>query len=290
MRSTSDINNSIRAINQTSQITKAMKLISTSKMQKAIARYDANLLYFNRVRAALKDILVHSRELRHTFVERHEEGIPAYIVIAADKGLAGGYNHNILNYALDFMTEGDKFVITIGQEARAFFERKKIPIDVEYLHIAQNPTLYEARNLVSDIAGMYRQGIMSEVYLIYTRYYSNVKQTPVALKLLPVEMDAFADVELEMEYQTEMNYHPSPEQVFDVLVPQYIIGLVYGALIQAFASENSARMMAMDNASRNADEMTSRLNIEMNHARQQSVTREITEIVGALDAMEKEEK
>jgi len=289
MRSTSDINNSIKAINQTSQITKAMKLISTSKMQKAIQRYDANLLYFNRVRSALKDILIHSHDLHHTFLERHEEGIPAYIVIAADKGLAGGYNHNILNFAYDFMTKDDKFVITIGQETRAFFERKKIPIDVEYLHIAQNPTLYEARNLVSDISGMYRQGIMSEVYLIYTRYYSNVKQVPVALELLPIELAAFDDVTIESQYENELNYHPSPRQVFDVLVPQYIVGLVYGALVQAFASENSARMMAMDNASRNADDMTARLNIEMNHARQQSVTREITEIVGAMEAIEEEE-
>lgn len=286
MRSTSDIGNSIKAINQTSQITKAMKLISTSKMQKAIQRYEANLLYFDRVRAALKDILTHSHELHHTFLEKHEKGIPAYIVIAADKGLAGGYNHNILNFAMDFMTKGDKFIITIGQEARAFFERKKIPIDVEYLHIAQNPTLYEARNLVSDIAGMYKQEIMSDVYLIYTRYFSNVKQQPVAIKLLPVEMSAFDDVHLEAIYGSELNYHPTKEEVFDVLIPQYIIGLVYGSLIQAFASENSARMMAMDNASRNADDMTSKLNIEMNHARQQAVTREITEIVGAMEAME----
>lgn len=288
MRSVSDINNSIKAINQTSQITKAMKLIATSKMQKAISRYDANLLYFNSVRATLKDILVHSFDVHHTFFERHEEGIPAYIVIAADKGLAGGYNHNILNFAMDFMTPGEKFVITIGQEARAFFERKKVPIDVEYLHIAQNPTLYEARNLVDDIAGTYRQGIMSEVYLIYTRYYSNIKQKPVALQLLPVEIQSFDDVEIPWDYQGELNYHPSRRKVFDVLVPQYIIGLVYGALIQAFASENSARMMAMDNASRNADEMTAKLNIQMNHARQQAVTREITEIVGAMDAMEGE--
>ncbi len=289
MRSRSDISNSIKAIDQTSQITKAMKLIATSKMQKAIQRYDANLLYFNRVRAALKDILVHSRDQHHTFLERHEEGIPAYIVIAADKGLAGGYNHTILNYAYDFMTKGDKFVITIGQEARAFFERKKVPIDVEYLHIAQNPTLYEARNLVNDIAGMYRQSIMSEVYLIYTRYFSNVKQKPVALGLLPLEMADFEDVDIETQYAHELNYHPSPSQVFDVLVPQYIVGLVYAALVQAFASENSARMMAMDNASRNADDMTAKLNIEMNHARQAAVTNEIIEIVGALEALENEE-
>ena len=289
MRSASDISNSLKAIGQTSQITKAMKLISTSKMSKAIQRYEANLLYFNRVRATIKDILIHSRDLRHTFVEKHEQGIPAYIVIAGDKGLAGGYNHNILNYAHDFMTDGDKFVITIGQEARAFFERKKVPIDVEYLHVVQNPTLYEARNLVGDLAGMYKQEIMSEVYLIYTRYYSNVKQAPVALKLLPVELSAFKDVVTEFEYEGEIDYHPSRGRVFDTLIPQYIIGLVYGALIQAFASENSARMVAMDNASRNADEMTSKLNIEMNHARQAAVTSEITEIVSAMEAITGEE-
>ena len=285
MRSLADVKNSIRAIGDTSKITNAMKLISTSKMQKAIQRYDANLLYFNRVRSALKDILVHSHELHHTFLEKHEKGRPAYIVIAADKGLCGAYNHNILNFAYDFMTPDDKFVITIGQEARAFFERKNIPIDVEYLHISQNPTLYEARNLADDLSKMYKDSEMNEVYLLYTRYYSSVKQVPTALKLLPVELSSFADIETELEYESEMNYHPSPKQVFDVLVPQYIIGLVYGALIQAFASENSARMMAMDSSSKNAEEMLGKLNIELNRARQQAITMEITEIVGAMEAL-----
>lgn len=285
MRSLADVKNSIRAIGDTSKITNAMKLISTSKMQKAIQRYDANLLYFNRVRSALKDILVHSHELHHTFLEKHEKGRPAYIVIAADKGLCGAYNHNILNFAHDFMKPDDKFVITIGQEARAFFERKSIPIDVEYLHISQNPTLYEARNLADDLSKMYKDSEMNEVYLLYTRYYSSVKQVPTALKLLPVELSSFADIETELEYENEMNYHPSPKQVFDVLVPQYIIGLVYGALIQAFASENSARMVAMDSSSKNAEEMLGKLNIELNRARQQAITMEITEIVGAIEAL-----
>ena len=285
MSNTADVKSSIRAINDTSKITKAMKLISTSKMQKAIARYDANLLYFNRVRSALKDILVHSHDLHHTFLEKHEKGFPAYIVIAADKGLCGGYNHNILNFAYDFMKEGEKFVITIGQEARAFFERKKLPIDVEYLHISQNPTLYEARNLAADLSKMYRSSEMNEVYLIYTRYYSSVKQVPTALKLLPVEMSEFDDIETELDYENEMNYHPSPNKVFDVLVPQYIIGLIYGALIQAFASENSARMVAMDSSTKNAEEMLGKLSIALNRARQQAITMEITEIVGAMDAL-----
>lgn len=285
MRSLADVKNSMRAISDTSKITSAMKLISTSKMQKAIQRYDANLLYFNRVRSAIKDILVHSHELHHTFLEKNEKGHPAYIVIAADKGLCGAYNHNILNFASDFMTPGEKFVITIGQEARAFFERKNIPIDVEYLHISQNPTLYEARNLADDLSKMYKNSEMNEVYLLYTRYYSSVKQIPTALKLLPVELSSFADIETEVDYENEMNYHPSPRKVFDVLVPQYIIGLIYGALVQAFASENSARMMAMDSSSKNAAEMLGKLSIELNRARQQAITMEITEIVGAMEAL-----
>lgn len=285
MRSLADVKNSIGAIGDTSKITKAMKLISTSKMKKAIQRYDANLLYFNRVRAAIKDILVHSHDLHHTFLEKHEKGHPAYIVIAADKGLCGAYNHNILNFAYDFMAKDEKFVITIGQEARAFFERKQVPIDVEYLHISQNPTLYEARNLVDDLTRMYKESEMNEVYVIYTRYYSSVKQEPTVIKLLPMELTSFEDIDTECEYENEMNYYPSPRQVFDVLVPQYIVGLVYGALVQAFASENSARMMAMDSSSKSADEMLAKLNIELNHARQQAITMEITEIVGALEAL-----
>ncbi len=285
MSNMADVKNSINAIGDTSKITKAMKLISTSKMQKAIARYDANRLYFDRVRSALKDILVHSHDLHHTFLEKHEKGFPAYIVIAADKGLCGGYNHNILNFAYDFMTKDEKFVITIGQEARAFFERKNVPIDVEYLHISQNPTLYEARNLSSDLSKMYKSSEMNEVYLIYTKYISSVKQEPRALKLLPVEMCEFDDVETELDYSCEMNYYPSPNRVFDVLIPQYIVGLIYGALVQAFASENSARMMAMDSATKNAEEELGKLSIALNRARQQAITMEITEIVGAMDAL-----
>ena len=126
---------------------------------------------------------------------------------------------------------------------------------------------------------------MNEVYLLYTRYYSSVKQVPTALKLLPMELDSFADIETELDYENEMNYHPSPRKVFDVLVPQYIVGLIYGALVQAFASENSARMMAMDSSSKNAAEMLGKLSIELNRARQQAITMEITEIVGAMEAL-----
>ncbi|MBD5559811.1 MAG: ATP synthase F1 subunit gamma [Clostridia bacterium] len=285
MQTASDIKNSIKAIQEISQITNAMKLISTSKMTKAIQRYEANLLYFERVQSVLKDLLATTEELHHVYFTPNNEGVPAYVVIAADKGLCGGYNHNVLNFAYRQMQPGDKMIITIGQETRAFFERKNIMIDLEYLHIVQQPTLYEARNLTNDICRMYREKLISEATLIYTRYYSRVKQAPVAMKLLPVSESTFAGEDLGSTYSGDFSYHPSRREVFDTLVPQYILGLVYGALVQAAASENAARLMAMDSAAKNADEMIRGLSMQLNHARQQAVTREITEIVSAVEAL-----
>lgn len=288
MQTASDIKGSMKAIQDISQITNAMKLISTSKMTRAIQRYEANLLYFDRVRAVLKYLLQTTEELHHAYLTPNAEGVPAYVVIAADKGLCGGYNHNVLNFAYNQMQPGEKMIITIGQETRAFFERKNIMIDLEYLHIVQEPTLYEARNLTNDICRMYRQKFISEATLIYTRYYSRLKQVPVALKLLPVSENEFADVNLEESNVYDFSYHPSRRKVFDRLVPQLILGLVYGALVQAAASENSARLVAMDNAAKNADEMIRDLSVQLNHVRQQAVTREITEIVSAVEALAEE--
>ena len=287
MKTTSSIKQSLKAISDTNQITSAMRLISTSKMQKSIQKYQANSIYFNRVRACLKDILVHSPQLHHRYLERQPAGKPTFVVIAADKGLCGGYNHNILSYAHHLIRRyQDSYVITIGQEARAYFEREGVPIDVEYLHISQDPTLYHARNLAFEICNMYLNQDINEVYILYTKYISSMKQEPCYIQLLPVGMDDFADVELETEYASKLEYYPSTNEVLDVLISQYIIGIVYGALVQAYASENCQRMVAMENASKNAKEMIAKLTVQLNRARQQGVTRDITEIVGAMDALE----
>ena len=126
---------------------------------------------------------------------------------------------------------------------------------------------------------------MNELYVVFTRFYSSVKQKPEAIKLLPLELDDFIDIDVELEYAAELNYHPSPKAVFDILVPQYLIGLVYGTLVQSYASEHCARMMAMENATNNADDMLGKLQLQFNGARQQQITNEISEIVGAVDAL-----
>lgn len=286
MASMADIKHSIRSISETEQITRAMHLISTSKMKKAINKYESNHVHFERVQSALKDIFSHTSELEHPYVGNSKGGKAAYIVIAADKGMCGGYNHNVLNLALEHMQQfEDRYILTVGQIARAFFDRRNYMVDVEFLHVSQNPSLYNARNITSDILELYDNGIMDEVYVVYTKFISVMRQEPRVIRLLPLCIANLIDVEEETQYNAELYYHPSPKQVFDVLVPQYIIGLVYGCLVQSFASEQCARMTAMENATNNAEDMIESLTKEYNRARQFAITNEISEIIGALDAL-----
>ena len=286
MASMGDIKHSIRSISETEQITRAMHLISTSKMRKAISRYESNHVHFERVQSALKDILAHTHELSHPYIGESEHGRAAYVVIAADKGLCGGYNHNVLNLAYDYMQQSEeRYILTVGQEARAFFDRRGYMVDVEFLHVSQNPSLYNARNITQDILELYDNGIMDEVYVVYTEFTSVLKQEPKVLKLLPLSMSNFQGIDTEIQYSAEMVYHPSPREVFDILVPQYIIGLVYGCLVQSYASEHCARMTAMESATNNAEDMIEDLTKKYNRARQFAITNEISEIIGALEAL-----
>ena len=286
MASMGDIRHSIHSISEMEQITRAMHLISTSKMRKAVIKYESNHVHFERVQSALKDILTHTRELVHPYVGESDGGKAAYVVIAADKGMCGGYNHNVLNLALSTMQKSrERYILTVGQEARAFFDRRGYMVDVEFLHVSQNPSLFNARNIAKDIVELYENGIMDEVYVVYTKFISVVRQEPRVLKLLPLSISNFIDIDTEIQYTAELFYHPSPKEVFDILVPQYIVGLLYGCLVQSYASEHCARMTAMENATNNAEEMIGNLTRQYNRARQFEITNEISEIIGALDAL-----
>ena len=286
MKSMGDIKHSMRAIEDTMQITRAMHLISTSKMRKALNKNSANAVHFNRVQAAVKDILVHSPDLTHPFIGESEGGRAAYVVISADKGMCGGYNHNVLNYALKYMEKSkERYILTIGQEARAFFDKYGFMVDVEFLHMSQTPSLFNARSITSDILELYNNGLMDEVYIVYTKFVSTFVQQPTVLKLLPLNLANFMNVNTEAQYVANIAYHPSPEAVLDTLVPQYVIGLLYGCLVQSFACEQCARMLAMESATKNAEEMIDKLKKEFNRARQYAITKEIAEIIGAQEAL-----
>ena len=286
MRTISSIKQSIKAISDTTQITSAMHLISASKMQKAIQRYTANSLYFNKVRSCMKDILMHTTDNEHIFFKRRTEGKPVFVVIAADKGLCGGYNHDVLSFATEKIKQyGDYYIITIGQEARAYFEAAGIEVDIEYQHLVQEPNLFGSRNLAFELIDLYLNQDITEVSIIYTKFISSMNHQPCCMELLPIDINDFKDVKTDNTAMSVLNYHPSANKVFDTLVLQYIIGIVYGALVQSFTSENCQRMIAMENATSDAKEMIEKLKIQLNRSRQQQITRDITEIVSAMDAL-----
>jgi len=294
MKNPADIRHSIKAIGDTRQITSAMRLVSVAKMQKALSRYEANKVYFDRVQVAMKDILLHSREVRHPFMERSISGVPAYVVIAADKGLCGAYNHNLLEFASRVIPQkGEKVVIVIGQEARAYFAGHGVEVDTSFIHINHDATLRSARKLAEYLSERYMGSRINELSIIYTHFKSSMVQIPRVIKVLPLEEKSFQDIQVETDYQNELTYVPSPEVVLSALVPQYINGVVYGAMVQSFASEQCARMLAMENATKNADEMLHKLSVEANRARQYRITSEISEIVataGILGETEGEER
>ena len=220
MNNTNEIKHRIKSISDTRQITKAMELISISKMKKALARYESNATYFDKVRYTIKDILMHSHDVDHKYIHHRPDKRTAYIVIAGDKGFAGGYNHNVLNMAWEHMKSREKkYVITVGHLARDFFESKNMQIDLEFTHVSQNPTLHDARGIARDILNLYDQNLMDEVLVVYTKLITTINQKPRIIKLLPVEKEDLEDVCVNCCYGGEILYDPTPKAVLNVLVP-----------------------------------------------------------------------
>ncbi len=286
MLNLSDIKYHINSVEKTRQITSAMELISVAKMKKATQKYENNLTYFKKVRHTIKDILQHSPELSHKYLTHRAGKRTVYVVIASDKGMAGDYNHNVLNKAQAHMQNvEEKYVFTIGQMAREFFAKNGQTIDMEYMHTIQNPTLDDARHITENIIEMYDNNLFDEVLVCFTREYSMAKQEPMIIKLLPVETTDFDDVNIDSDYSGTIEYEPSRKDVLNLLVPQYIVGTLYGCLVQSVASEHLKRMTAMSNATKNADEMLEKLKIDYNKARQEKITNEITEIIAGANTI-----
>jgi len=269
MQSISEIKHHIKTIQETGQLTRAMNLISITKMRKAQILYEKNHQYEERVRFILKDILIHATDIQHPFLQHKER-----------------YNNNVLHHAeKDMADKKQKFILTIGQMARTYFQARDYEIDIDFLHTAQNPSLYNARRIANDIIGLYNGGLMDEVRVVFTRFYSPTRQQPRVLKLLPLELSDFDDVETNIGYQGRPIYMPSPRMVFDTMVNHYVVGMIYSALVQSAASEHSARMLAMETATSNAQKITQRLRLAYNRARQEKITNEIIEIASGAEAL-----
>ncbi len=287
-----EIKSHIKSINQMRQITKAMKLISTSKLKKARAQLEVTLPYFNKVKETIADILEHSGDVESKFFDlkdKKEGKKKAYIILTGDKGLAGGYNSNIIKLAERTIgkDKDNAALLVAGISGRAYFVRKNYNVHTEFDYAVQNPTVYRSREITDIILDMYNKQEVDEVDIIYTEMVSAISLQPKVLKLLPIEISALCEdiKDIEIKIDEKAKYEPSPAAVLDILIPKYIKGIMYGVFVQAFTSEQSARMTAMDNATTNADDMLQKLNLYYNRARQAAITQEISEIVGGASAL-----
>jgi len=281
MSSVAEIRHHIKVVDDIHKITRAMYLISSAKIKKAMRMHDQNLVYFLRVRSDIRFIMDNMEHpIRNPYYRQHGKKA-GYVVIAGDKGLCGSYNSEVLKLAKKTILDGvheQRSLLTIGHIAGDFFSRLGMHPDVKFLHVIQDPALRHAREITSLLCKLFRDKELDEVYIIYTVLEKVGKLKPTVLRLLPVLQEDFVDADI-LHAPASLTFHPSAPEVLDAMVPHYLTGLVYSALVQSYASEHSARMAAMDSSTRNAEEMLDELSLDLNHARQSIITQEIAEII-----------
>ena len=254
-----EIRERIASVSEIMKITNAMYLISSSNLKKAKKRLENTEPYFEKLQSTIHHILLHTPEFEHKYFDQREEKKPedkmiGYIVVTADKGLAGAYNHNVLKLAEQEMAKHkNTCLFVVGQIGRHYFSRKNVTIDAEFLYTAQNPTLYRARAIAETVTDLFERKYLDEVYVIYTKMINSMDMEPEMLKLFPLEREDF-EHPLQKQDHDIVTFRPSPEKVMDHLVPNYMKGLIFGVLVEAFSSEQNARMTAMRGATTSASE------------------------------------
>lgn len=284
MASMRDIKRRKSSIQSTQQITKAMKLVSTVKLQKAKNRAEQSNPYFNYMYQTVTSMLARSGSMNHPYLKAGSSQKKAIITIASNRGLAGGYNSNIVKLVTDSgISKEDAQIYIIGRKAKESLQRKGYAMKGDYSDVIEGPTYEDASAICKEVLGAFTRGEIGEIYLAYTHFKNTVSHEPTLMKLLPVEFDE-AEIK-EADSNVLMNYEPNEEEALDLIIPKYMTSLFYGALVEAVASENGARMQAMDSATSNAEEMISDLTLKYNRARQGSITQELTEIIAGAEAI-----
>lgn len=278
--STKSIKLRIKSMESTKQITKAMEMVAASRMRKAQERVLTCRPYFETLYRTLRTIAASKEGFESPFLQQREVRKTCYIVIAGDRGLAGGYNSNVLKMAWAEMEGKNVCVLPIGKKAVEFFRLRGVEILTESYAEAADIDVADCFTMAKMIANDYDAETYDEVCIAYTNFHSILSQTPDTMKLLPLQEDP----ETEVPAGSCMTlYEPDEETVFRAIIPEYIGGLIYGALCESVASELGARRTAMDAATKNAEEMISDLNLKYNRARQGAITQEITEIVAGSE-------
>ena len=275
-----DIKLRIKSVESTMQITKAMELVASSKMRRAKERVEHSRPYFETLHKTLTEIAAADPRARNPYLRRAEIKKTLFIVIAGDRGLAGGYNSNVLKQAQQ--EAGDVVVLPIGKRSAEYFVHHEVPLFTQEVLLAADITVGECFQLARRITEGYCKGEYDAVKICYTRFDSMMTQTASTMEVLPLSIEPTEQQKAEAR-RSQILYKPSSEEVFRAIIPEYVAGIVYGAVCESVASELAARRTAMDAATKNAGEMIDHLNLYYNRARQAAITQEITEIVAGAE-------
>ena len=296
MANTREIKSRMNSIQDTMKITNAMYMISSTKLRKAKKNLEETEPYFYTLQSMIARIMRHLPDVENPFFQIRkapEERVKAFVVITADKGLAGAYNHNVLKMAQEQIEKCSNYrLFVVGELGRQYFKNKNIPVAEQFHYTAQNPSLHRARIITETLLEQFREGEIDEVYVIYTSMKNSMTTETEMMQILPMEKKEFVPREAMTAgiFQEELLFNPSPDAVLENIVPDCVMGYLYGALIEAFCSEQNARMMAMEAANKSASEMIHDLSIEYNRVRQAMITQEITEVISGAKAQKKKKQ
>lgn len=279
-----DIKRRKESVQSTQQITKAMKLVATVKLQKARGKAESNKPYFNMLYDTICSILAMTKNVDHEYLRENECSKKAVIAVTSNRGLAGGYNSNIVKAVInEGFPKEDTYIYAVGKKGIEGLARKGYTIHRDYSEVINAPLFSDATEMTKELLTQFSRGEIGEIYIAYTNFKNTVTHIPKLVKLLPISADDFEGK--ESTDRLLMNFEPSPEEVLDKVVPKYMSNIIFGALLESVASENGARMQAMDSATSNADDMISSLSLKYNRARQSAITQELTEIIAGADAI-----
>lgn len=293
MPGTKEIKNRIKSVKDTQKIAKAMYLISSTKMQRAKAELDGTRPYFSALKREIGRIFESFDEVKSDYFYSEDykgatQNPDACLVITADKGLSGAYNQNAIREAEKLLKiNPDTKLFVVGEYGRQYFLRHNVPIEQSFLYTAQNPTIGRAREICRTLLDLYESRAADEIYIVYTDLKRDVSQCAETVRLLPLNRGDFVKNRRE---KNEFEFWPDPKKVLNSIVPAYLTGFIYSALVDSFCSEQNARMAAMSASDNNAQEIISRLSVQYNRMRQADITREITEVSAGAKAQSKKKK
>ncbi len=313
MANAREIQNRIDSIRDTMKITRAMYMMSSMKLRKAKQKLENTEPYFTSLQEQIKDILYHYPDMQHLYFDNRNKDMKetvkkkGFVIVTGDKGMAGAYNLNVLKKARELIDQAEDYrLFVVGELGRQFFKSQGYPVEEKFVYSANNPSIHRARMMTEYIIDLYQKEELDEVYIILTRMVNSLSEEAEIHRLLPLQTHKFLEEEMLEKIRNEEGMidqnearklhddwyliYPSPTEVLEKLVYNYVTGFFYGALVEASACEENARMLAMQSATNNAEAMLHDLSIEYNRVRQAAITQEITEVIGGAKALKKKKQ